>query len=190
MLVPARNVGEAAIELVVGDRRVAIDRRHGLVHPFLPLRLQRPDDVVREGGSYRLLAKGGFVGALASMALVLDTFDAHVREVRAALVEMTDGHLLQPWALRRAGRVVLSTWPLLLDAGVYLVVRSHVLFELSGTALTVVLVVGAALIPDMWVLSCLVLLTLIALLALHEVRRDRSLEEQFKHSSASIGRVE
>jgi len=46
--------------------------------------------------------------ALASMALVLATFDAHVRDVRAALVEMTDGHLLQPWALRRGGRVVLS----------------------------------------------------------------------------------
>jgi hypothetical protein len=42
--------------------------------------------------------------------------------------------------------------------------------------LTVVLVAGAALIPHMWVLSCLVLLTLIALLILHEVRRDRSLQ--------------
>lgn len=41
--------------------------------------------------------------------------------------------------------------------------------------LTIILVAGAALIPHMWVLSCLVLLTFIALLALHEVRRDRPL---------------
>ncbi|MCC2629813.1 MAG: hypothetical protein K0S14_3463 [Thermomicrobiales bacterium] len=45
--------------------------------------------------------------------------------------------------------------------------------------LTVILVAGAALIPHMWVLSCLVLLTLIALLALHEIRRDRSLRERY-----------
>jgi hypothetical protein len=45
--------------------------------------------------------------------------------------------------------------------------------------LTTVLVVGAALIPHMWVLSCLVLLTFIALLALHEVRRDRNLRQQY-----------
>ena len=45
--------------------------------------------------------------------------------------------------------------------------------------LTVVLVAGAALIPHMWVLSCLVLLTLITLLVLHEVRRDRSLRDQY-----------
>jgi hypothetical protein len=45
--------------------------------------------------------------------------------------------------------------------------------------LTAVLVVGAALIPHMWVLSCLVLLTLIALLVLHEIRRDRSLQERY-----------
>lgn len=44
--------------------------------------------------------------------------------------------------------------------------------------LAVVLVAGAALVPHMWVLSGLVLLTLIALLALHEVRRDRSLIER------------
>jgi hypothetical protein len=45
--------------------------------------------------------------------------------------------------------------------------------------LTAVLVVGAALIPHMWVLSCLVLLTLIALLAMHEIRRDRGLRERY-----------
>lgn len=41
--------------------------------------------------------------------------------------------------------------------------------------LTVILVAGAALIPHMWVLSCLVMLTFLALLALHEIRRDRTL---------------
>ena len=45
--------------------------------------------------------------------------------------------------------------------------------------LTVVLVAGAALIPHMWVLSCLVLLTLIALLIMHEVRRDRTLHRRY-----------
>ena len=45
--------------------------------------------------------------------------------------------------------------------------------------LTAVLVVGAALIPHMWVLSCLVLLTLIVLLALHEIRRDRGLQQRY-----------
>jgi hypothetical protein len=48
--------------------------------------------------------------------------------------------------------------------------------------LTALLVVGAALIPHMWVLSCLVLLTFIALLALHEVRRDRTLQQHFGRS--------
>ena len=39
---------------------------------------------------------------------MLDTFDGHVREVRGALVGLTDGQLLQPWALRRAEKIVLS----------------------------------------------------------------------------------
>jgi len=43
--------------------------------------------------------------------------------------------------------------------------------------LTAILVAGAALVPHMWVLSCLVMLTFIALLVLHEVRRDRSFVE-------------
>ncbi len=49
--------------------------------------------------------------------------------------------------------------------------------------LVAILVFGAALIPHMWVLCCLVLLTLIALLALHEVRRDRNLRERFGSTS-------
>jgi len=45
---------------------------------------------------------------LASLSAVLETFDRHVTEVRGALVGMTDGQLLQPWALRKADKVVLS----------------------------------------------------------------------------------
>ena len=59
---------------------------------------------------------------------------------------------------------------------------AYVFLAILFVLLTAVLVAGAALIPHMWVLSCLVLLALIALLALHEVRRDRSLREQFGRS--------
>ena len=45
---------------------------------------------------------------LTSLGAVLETFDGHVREVRSALVGLTDGQLLQPWVLRRAEKVVLS----------------------------------------------------------------------------------
>lgn len=45
---------------------------------------------------------------LTSLKAVLETFDGHVREVRSALVGLTDGQLLQPWALRRAEKIVLS----------------------------------------------------------------------------------
>jgi hypothetical protein len=55
--------------------------------------------------------------------------------------------------------------------------------------LTLILVAGAALVPHMWVLSCLVLLTMIALLALHEVRRDRSLQERYARAIPPSGRV-
>ena len=56
---------------------------------------------------------------------------------------------------------------------------AYVFLAILFILLTVILVAGAALIPHMWVLSCLVLLTLIALLALHEIRRDRSLRERY-----------
>ena len=57
---------------------------------------------------------------------------------------------------------------------------AYIFLAILFVLLTAVLVVGAALIPHMWVLSCLVLLTLIALFALHEVRRDRSLRERLQ----------
>jgi hypothetical protein len=60
---------------------------------------------------------------------------------------------------------------------------AYVFLAMLFILLTVILVAGAALIPHMWVLSCLVLLTLIALLALHEIRRDRSLLEQYGRTS-------
>jgi hypothetical protein len=57
---------------------------------------------------------------------------------------------------------------------------AYVFLVILFVVLTTILVAGAALIPHMWVLSCLVLLTLIALLTLHEVRRDRSLEKHYR----------
>jgi hypothetical protein len=57
---------------------------------------------------------------------------------------------------------------------------AYVFLAVLFVVLTTILVAGAALIPHMWVLSCLVLLTLIALLTLHEVRRDRSLEKHYR----------
>jgi uncharacterized damage-inducible protein DinB len=39
---------------------------------------------------------------------VLDQFDANVREVRSALVDMMDGQLLQPWVLKRGDKIVMS----------------------------------------------------------------------------------
>jgi hypothetical protein len=57
---------------------------------------------------------------------------------------------------------------------------AYVFLAILFVVLTTILVAGAALIPHMWVLSCLVLLTLIGLLALHEVRRDRSLQQGYR----------
>jgi uncharacterized damage-inducible protein DinB len=45
---------------------------------------------------------------LPTVAAVLEKFDAHVREVRAALGEMADGQLMAPWALKRGEHLVLS----------------------------------------------------------------------------------
>jgi uncharacterized damage-inducible protein DinB len=57
---------------------------------------------------YDLATGGPRKPALPTLAAVLEQFDANVREVRAALVEITDGQLLQPWLLRRGDRVVMS----------------------------------------------------------------------------------
>jgi hypothetical protein len=56
---------------------------------------------------------------------------------------------------------------------------AYVFLAIVFVLLTVVLVAGAALIPHMWVLSCLVLLAFIVLLTLHDVRRDRNLRLQY-----------
>jgi len=45
---------------------------------------------------------------LATVAAVLERFDAHVREVRAALCEMADGQLMMPWALKRGAHLIMS----------------------------------------------------------------------------------
>ena len=55
-----------------------------------------------------LAMPGASVAPLATVTAVLDRFDTHVREVRAALVEMADGQLLAPWSLRRGAHLVLS----------------------------------------------------------------------------------
>ena len=57
---------------------------------------------------------------------------------------------------------------------------AYVFLAMLFLLLTAILVAGAALIPHMWVISCLVQLTLIALLALHEIRRDRSVREHYQ----------
>ena len=63
---------------------------------------------------------------------------------------------------------------------------AYIFLAIVFILLTAVLVVGAALIPHMWVLSCLVLLTFIALLALHEVRRDRNLRQRYGRVLPSV----
>jgi hypothetical protein len=62
---------------------------------------------------------------------------------------------------------------------------AYIFLAIVFVLLTTVLVVGSALIPHMWVLSCLVL-TLVALLALHEVRRDRNLRQQYGRVIRSV----
>ena len=61
---------------------------------------------------------------------------------------------------------------------------AYVFLAMLFLLLTAILMAGAALIPHMWVLSCLVLLTLIALLALHEIRRDRNVREHYQRVTA------
>jgi uncharacterized damage-inducible protein DinB len=58
--------------------------------------------------AHDLAAPGPPPTPLTSVAAVLDQFDRHVREVRGALVEAPEGHLLAPWALTRGRQLVLS----------------------------------------------------------------------------------
>ena len=43
-----------------------------------------------------------------TVAEVLQTFDAHTREVRQCLAEKTDAELRAPWALKQSGQLVMS----------------------------------------------------------------------------------
>jgi len=55
------------------------------------------------------LANGSAPAApLSSVAAVLERFDQHVAEVRRAMLEMPDGQLQTPWALRRGDHLILS----------------------------------------------------------------------------------
>lgn len=58
--------------------------------------------------AHDLAAPGPATTALTTVAAVLERFDRHVSEVRAALVDMGDGQLLAPWALRRGSHLILS----------------------------------------------------------------------------------
>ena len=50
----------------------------------------------------------GHAAEKATVADVLQTFDAHSREVRKALAERTDAELAMPWSLKRGGQLVMS----------------------------------------------------------------------------------
>jgi len=71
-------------------------------------RLPHWGTLILKQDSYDLAARGPRGDALPTVAAILEQFDANVREVRIALVDMTDGQLLQPWTLRRGDRVVMS----------------------------------------------------------------------------------
>jgi uncharacterized damage-inducible protein DinB len=43
-----------------------------------------------------------------TVADVLELFDGHVKDVRASLVELPDGHLQAPWALKRGSLLIVS----------------------------------------------------------------------------------
>jgi uncharacterized damage-inducible protein DinB len=58
--------------------------------------------------AHDLAAAGPPSSPLATVTAVLDRFDRHVAEVRAALVAAADGQLLAPWTLRRGDRLILS----------------------------------------------------------------------------------
>jgi uncharacterized damage-inducible protein DinB len=71
-------------------------------------RLPHWGSLILRQDSYDLATSGPRGEALPTVAAILDQFDANVRDVRAVLVDMTDGQLLQPWTLRRGDRVVMS----------------------------------------------------------------------------------
>jgi uncharacterized damage-inducible protein DinB len=61
----------------------------------------------RDGYDLELDSKG-HAPAETSRAAVLETFDRHTSDVRRALVARLDAELEAPWALRRAGHLVMS----------------------------------------------------------------------------------
>jgi uncharacterized damage-inducible protein DinB len=50
----------------------------------------------------------GHAAEKTTVADVLQTFDAHSREVRKSLAERTDAELATPWALTRGGQLIMS----------------------------------------------------------------------------------
>jgi uncharacterized damage-inducible protein DinB len=57
-------------------------------------------DLVRDAGDHAV--------EQTSSADVLATFDRHVGEARGALLEITEGELIVPWALKRDGVLMMS----------------------------------------------------------------------------------
>lgn len=54
------------------------------------------------------LAGGGQPAAMTTRAQLLEAFDAHVRDTRAALVGRGDGELTVPWTLKNGGHTIFS----------------------------------------------------------------------------------
>jgi uncharacterized damage-inducible protein DinB len=54
------------------------------------------------------LSAGGQAPVLHTHAQLLETFDRHVAETRAALVGRTDAELMAPWTLKKDGQTVFS----------------------------------------------------------------------------------
>jgi uncharacterized damage-inducible protein DinB len=58
--------------------------------------------------AHDLATPGPATTTLTTVAAVLERFDRHVGEVRAALVDAGDSQLLAPWALRRGSHLIMS----------------------------------------------------------------------------------
>lgn len=63
---------------------------------------------ILEHDGHDLAVTGTPPDPLPNVAAVIQQFDTHVREVRAALCESADGQLMAPWTLKRGPHLVLS----------------------------------------------------------------------------------
>jgi len=63
---------------------------------------------ILEHDDHDLAVAGTPPATLTTVGAVLEQFDRHVRQVRAALCESADGQLMAPWTLKRGTHLVLS----------------------------------------------------------------------------------